>query len=266
MELVVQTLDLKCRSLSEVLELVPDRALVSLLDGPGGRHGVLAFAPALTSALIESQTVGQVLPGTSAPRRPTRTDAAMVMGCIDTLLSGFEALLQVDEDAIWTTGYRYASFVEDPRPLGLLLDDLPYLVMVVEAGLGRVARPGQLILALPEVTAPRLIAPAREEALVDFTELLSQGVLQSDCLLDAILARITLPLQSVMALHPGQALALPGAALDRITLEGIDARTVATARLGQQRGLRAVRIGAAETARHAPPAEVAQPPPLRAVG
>lgn len=268
--------DLSRRSLAEVLELVPDRALIALLDGPGGRHGVIALSADLTSGLIESQTIGRVLSAAPAPRRPTRTDAAMVMDCIDRALSGLDGAEGEGEGAPrWPAGFRYASFVDDPRPLGLLLDDLPYLVAQSTLRFGEGSRKGQLVLALPESERAAPAAAARgPDPAAEFVRLLQDTVAEADCTLEAVLARTVLPLQAVLALAPGQMLPLTGAALDRIVLEGMDGRPVARARLGQARGLRALRLtGEAAVAadRIAPaappvPAEAAPRPALRAAG
>jgi hypothetical protein len=84
---------------------------------------------------------------------------------------------------------------------------------------------------------------------------LGQAVQEADCRLDAVIARVTLPLREVMALVPDQVLPLPQAGLDQIALEGIDGRRVAWARLGQQKGMRALRL----KDRAAPPGERAGP-------
>ena len=60
-----------------------------------------------------------------------------------------------------------------------------------------------------------------------------------------MLARLKLPLTTVMTLSAGMLLTLPQAGLDRISLEGLDGRRVAQGRLGQNRGLRAVRLSEA---------------------
>ena len=60
--------------------------------------------------------------------------------------------------------------------------------------------------------------------------------------LEAVLARLRMPLADIMNLKAGMVLALPQAGLDRISLEGCDGRLVAEGRLGQNRGMRAVRL------------------------
>ncbi len=149
--LLVDVTDLRLarRSLAELLEFPPDRALIALLDGPGGGLGMIALAPEVTSALVEMQTIGRVAAAAPAPRRPTRTDAAMVSAVIDRALAELEAVLAEEADLVWTGGFRYASFLEDARPLGLLLEDQPYRVLTTDLVMGENGRGGRVILALP---------------------------------------------------------------------------------------------------------------------
>jgi flagellar motor switch protein FliM len=65
-----------------------------------------------------------------------------------------------------------------------------------------------------------------------------------------------------MALQVGETLLLPTAGLDKISLETIDGRHVASARLGQHRGMRALKIcdeGAAQAPAPAPQSVPMQP-------
>ena len=57
-----------------------------------------------------------------------------------------------------------------------------------------------------------------------------------------MLTRISLPLAAIMRLEVGEVLPLSHAGLDRISLEGIDGRRVGEGTLGQNRGLRAIRL------------------------
>lgn len=103
--------------------------------------------------------------------------------------------------------------------------------------------------------------------------------MQADCRLDAVIGRLTLSLRQVMTLAVGETLALPRSALDAISLETIEGQRVAGARLGQHRGMRALKLNEAVTTRAgagagagaaaAPrPAKTDEPPPteLRAAG
>jgi flagellar motor switch protein FliM len=244
LDLEVRGLSIRRLSLAEVLEIAPDHALVALLDGPEAGLGVVLLAPAVTSALIEMLTLGRLTQQPPAARKPTRIDAAMTAGMIDRALSGLEEALAEEADLIWAGGFRYASFLEDVRPLALLLEEEVYRVLSADVLLGS-QRAGQVILILPANGRGRLPAVTVDPAQGDapqFTHALSAQVMQVDCRLDAAIDRLRLPLHQVMALQVGQVLALPQAALDTVMLETTDGRRIARGRLGQHRGMRAVKL------------------------
>jgi len=245
--LEVVSLTLDRRSLAELLELPPERALIAVLEGPQQTMGLWVADPAVLAALIEMQTLGRVSRNPAAARKPTRTDAAMVADLVDGTLKCLENGLSADPDLVWAGGFRYASFLDDPRPLGLLLEDEPYRVLRAEVTLAGGAKSGSILLALPaEGRGKPPVMPPDPVALVDpgpiFAAAFADRVQGADSQLEAVLARLTLPIAVMMALQPGEVLPLPLSALDRITLEGIDGRRLAMGKLGQNRGMRAVRL------------------------
>ncbi|MCF1709519.1 FliM/FliN family flagellar motor switch protein [Tabrizicola sp. J26] len=246
--LEVTRLSIERRSLTDLLELIPERALIAVLEGPGEGFGLIALAPPVLASLIEQQTTGRVSGGPVAPRKPTRTDAAMAAGLIDRALADLEAGLEQDMDRIWAAGFRYASFLDDPRPLGLLLEEDAYRVLRAEVSLAGGARSGAVLLALP--ADGRASAPVRPSdpsmasppSAAHFAQALSDQVMQTEAELGAVLHRVTLPLGAVMSLQPGEIVPLPMAAIGHVVVEGIDGRPLATGKLGQNRGMRAVRL------------------------
>ncbi len=233
-------------SLTELLELPPERAMIALLEGPREGLGILLLSPEVLAALIEAQTLGKVSNQPVMPRKPTRTDAAMVADFFDHALIALQDQLLTDEDLVWTDGFRYSSFLDEPRPLALLLEDTTYKVLQAECLLGGM-RQGKVILALPadghgrrpHRHAKQVAEPAIEMV---FSAALGEQILESACELQAVLSRVTVPLATIMGLTVGAVIPLPTAALDRITLEGIDSQVVGQGRLGQNRGQRAVRM------------------------
>lgn len=278
LDLAFHSLTIARRSLAEILEVVPDRALLAVLDGPQGGLGVIMLSASVTAAFIEKQTLGKV--GTLPPalRKASRIDAAMVAGVIDRALAGLDETLADEADLAWAGGFRYASYLEDARPLGLMLEDEVYRVLSAEVSLGEGRREGQVIMVLPATGrgAGPIPAPGLTETEVpQFAEALSARVMQADCRLDAVIGRLVLPLRRIMSLQVGETLVLPSAALDSVSLETVDGRNVAPAQLGQHRGMRALKLGeptAALASTAVPfrsliqsPAE-AVPPELRAAG
>lgn len=248
LDLEIRRLSVTRASLAEVLERAPDRALVALLHGPKGGLGVLLLAPAVTSALIEMQTLGRLSAQLPPVRKPTRIDAAMVAGLVDRALSGLDEALAEEADLIWAGGFRYASYLDEVRPLGLLLEEEAYRILSAEVVLGSTDRAGEVVLVLPANGRGErpAAAPAPDENSPQFTAVLTAQVMQVESRLDAVVARVTLPIRQVMAMKPGDVLDLPLAALDAVTLETAEGSPIAQARLGQNRGMRAVKIVQAE--------------------
>lgn len=268
LDLEVRRLQVMRASLAEILDIAPDRALVSLLDGPEGGLGVLMFGPSVTAALIEMQTLGRLASQPAAPRKPTRIDAAMVATVVDMALAGLDDTLAEEADRIWAAGFRYASFLEDMRPLALLLEEDSYRVLMAEVSLGLGLREGQVILVLPAIGRGEYLTTLspEEEAAPQFTMALAAQVMHVDCRLDAVIGRLTLPIRQIMGLQLGDVLELPFSAIDAVTIETMDGRRIARARLGQNRGMRALKVVEAESARAAMakamrPAPIPEPEP-----
>ena len=72
-------------------------------------------------------------------------------------------------------------------------------------------------------------------------------------MLDAVLTRVALPLAQVLNFAVGDVLALPRAGIDRLSLVGLDGRSLSDGRLGQQNGMRAIRLTAQDIAARQPP-------------
>lgn len=235
------------RTPAELLELCPERGLIAVLEGPEEGLGLLVLSPPVLSGMIEMQMMGRVSPAAPASRKPTRTDAAMVAGFIDRAMEELELALAEDGDLVWAGGFRYASFLDDPRPLGLLLDDLPLRVLSAEVSLSKGAKSGPVLLALPadgRGPRPARLAPQDPAAAAGagFAQALADQVMAAESRLHAVLHRVTIPLSAVIGLKPGDLMPLPMAAVERVVLEGLDGRRVASGKLGQNRGMRALRL------------------------
>lgn len=248
-------------SLAELLELPPERALIAILEGPKDGLGLMVIAPEILAGIVEMQMVGHVSAAPPIVRRPTRTDAAMVSELIDKALRGLEIELAQSSDLIWTSSFRYASFLEDARPLSLLLEDVNYQVLLADITLADGAKTGQLLLALPAngrgLTPKAVEAPPNRAAEMVFGAALGEQIMGVNAELVAVLARMHLPLDTLLNLKVGEALALGAASLDHIDFEGLNGKRLASGKLGQNRGLRAVRISDAE----GPAARVPMPSP-----
>ena len=234
-------------SLAELLDLPADRALILMLEGPEEGLGLLILSPDLVSVLIEMLTLGKCGTQIPDPRKPTRTDAAMISPLADLALSQLEEALAEESDLCWTSGFRYASFIEEARSLGLLLEDMAFRVLTARLSLAQGARMGEMLLVLP-AEGRGLKARLKPDAVPQsvarpaFAAALSARVEAAPCQIEAVLAHLSMPLSEVMGLSVDKVLALPMAALDKISLCGLDGRHLAQGKLGQHRGMRAIRL------------------------
>ncbi|AMY69224.1 flagellar motor switch protein FliM [Frigidibacter mobilis] len=247
-------------TLADLPEALEDRALLALLDGPAEAQGLMVLSPPMLVALLEMRMMGRLSVGTAganpaAARRPTRTDAAISADFIDAALASFEAALVGDPALVWAGGFRYGSFLDDPRPLPLILEDTGYRVfrLVLDLGTGSAAREGGVLLALPAEGRGRLTEVAEMGGLQGalppsgtppsgWPARMEQAVMAASGQLEAVLARLSLPIGAILALRPGATLPLAEDTLEQLRIEGPGGRLLARARLGQHRGFRAVRL------------------------
>ena len=240
-------------TLAELPELLPDPALLAVLQGPGDAVGVMALCPETVTALIEIQTIGRVTGRPLAKRRLTRSDATLCAEFVDTFLAelgceghGIEGLEQFQ-------GFRYATYIDDSRPLALMMEDRAYrsLGMKVLLG-GRDLREGQVFLALPQ---PRLeSARLRHEAskIIGAVAAASAKPSSAATLLPqmqeapvevmGILCRRRMSLQDLRNLTPGKLLALPRVSLSDARLETPDGQLLAVGKFGESDGCHAIRL------------------------
>ncbi|MCU9846966.1 FliM/FliN family flagellar motor C-terminal domain-containing protein [Defluviimonas sp. WL0024] len=239
-------------SAAEIPELLPDRALLAVIEGPGEGLGLAVLSAETLASLIEIQTTGRIGGADVAARRPTRTDAAMSARFLDRVLGTAETLLASDPALTWAGGFRYASFLEDPRPLALILEEPAYRVIALALRFGaEAARQGTLLIALP--AAGRGAAPAPRggtgpESAKDaaaarvWSDRIEAAVMGAGADLEAVLDRVRLPLAEVLALKPGAMLTLSKGVLSRLRVEGRGPRLIGYGRLGQCQGSYAVRL------------------------
>ncbi|WP_314189321.1 FliM/FliN family flagellar motor switch protein [Paracoccus yeei] len=260
-------------SVSELAELLPERALLGVIEGGRDLLGVMALCPSFLAALIEMQALGRLTARAPAPRRPTRTDAAISADFINGLLAELGREFAARADAPPFGHYRYATYLDDPRPLALMLEDTQMTRLSIRFRMGSGGqRDGHILLAVPAPQRPggatRMLAaspepvppaPLPESTLPAPT--LADAVLQAPVPVVGVLCRRTLTLRALQALAPGSLIPLPAHALDEARIETATGQLLATGRLGEAEGFHAIRLrtGAARSA-GTPPAPGAEPP------
>ena len=246
-------------SLAELLDTVDPEAFVALLEVEGQGPGLVVVDQEGFVTMIEAMTIGRLAARPPQARRPTATDAALLGGILNAAFAG---LLPDDPAAT----LRIERAVPDHRLLPVLLDDGGYDLVALTATLvsGTVSRPLRLMLALPERPVPATGASTAQD--IDgngWAGALEAAVMQAPVILRAELGRVTMPLQAVMGLGVGSTLSLPLSNLEEVRLIALDGQNPAIGRLGQTRGMRAVRLTQPPGQSAAPPMEPVQPPLMR---
>lgn len=248
MPIVASSSSERIASLSDLLEMLPESGLLGVLEGPGEGQGLMAFDAALLAAVIEKQMTGALGAKAPAPRRATRTDAALAADLIDATLREFEAALQGREESRWASGFGYSSHLEDIRPLGLLLEDVDYRIFQLDLTLELGARTGRLVLAVPAEGRGKIGQPSATEMPVadERDEAWQRGfedaVLGAEVRVEAVMHRVRMPFVRMQALRVGDEVALVGSSVDTVRVSSAEGATYGIGRLGQSRGHRAVRL------------------------
>jgi flagellar motor switch protein FliM len=249
-------------TLAPLEEALPEHPLLGLVEGAGGRFGLVILDAQVVAALIEMQTTGRVAPRPVEARAPTRTDAILCADFIDRTLELFEArVAEADLPlAPALTGFRYALALAEARAIALTLEDVAYRQFSVPLDLGRGAKTGEMRLVLP-FDPPGAGAHTGVDG-AGFSEALRVRVLEAEVQLSATLARCEMALADVTRIAVGAVIPLPGEGLAGVVIEDLHGRVVARGRLGRADGHRAVRIArpgveAMQTAAAGPAGEVA---------
>lgn len=241
-------------TLAEMAELLPQPALLSVVEGQGETIGVVAICPNLMTALIELQTIGRLTARPVDTRRPTRSDAIICADFINALLDELGGEMARIDGFENFEGFRYASFLEDQRALLLMLEDCPYRSLRYSVRLGHEpAREGQIFVALPQKAAVAALAPpVRQDARPGGAAAAQDGrksgpdlsgqMAQAPIEVVGVLCRRKMRLGDLRDLREGQLLPLPRVDLAQTRLETGSGQLLAIGKLGEADGNHAIRL------------------------
>lgn len=231
------------QTLDPMLDGFDDGLMLVGLERDGDLSGLMVLDMQLRAAIIEMQAMGKLIAGKADDRVPTGTDKSMAEPLLNRFLSAMpEATIGTEYDG-WTNGVALASKIDSCRAAGLTLDDCEYRVMRLEIDLGVADRTGQLIVALPLVSEPLAATSVPVEAF-DWGTQFQASVAEAPSELEAILHRFDMPLAQARRLEAGHVIPLVGCSVNSVQLVTSEGRKVASAKLGQLGGNRAVRVEA----------------------
>src|SRR6056297_25587 len=238
--LIVGTVEQKVVPQSAVKSEMDASGLLLVLDGAHGRRGAARLDTQFLAAVIEVQTMGVVQRGEAPERSVTPTDAAMVAPLIDGMLRGYDAYLGSAPDMPEPQNWRFGDMVEDGRTLALELELPEYDLFRITVDLGEGAKTGTLSILLPRGPTPDV--SASKDGTPVGASTVAASALNAPAMLDAVLARVSMPLNKLCALSVGMQLTVPREVLGKAELLGAGQHVVAEVRLGQLNGWRAVRL------------------------
>ena len=219
-----------------------DDGLLILLDGAGGQCGAVKLDMEFTAALIEAQIIGAVRDTPAQPRAYTRTDAAMVAPFLNAVLNSFDEQLQAYQEHYSPAGLRFGDKAEDARTLGLALEGGQFDMFRLTSDIENGAKGGVISFLVPHRPVPRPGKIEPETGQAAPAQSLEQNALQAQVALDAVVARLSLPLRDVCALKAGQVLTIAPESIKETLLVAPPRHLVAEVQLGQLNGVRAVRL------------------------
>lgn len=247
LDATVTAVETRSAALAELLDLMETGMFLAVLEGPGEGMGLVMACPMVLAGIVEAQTTGRVEATAPPKRKPTRTDAALMSPMVDTFLRLVEQRCDELPQSGLVSGYVYGSYLDDPRPLGMMLDDGVFQVIHLRVSLGFGAKEGDWFLILPDPaqdSARPAVASSEMDAERDWQDRLSVAVQGSAVEVSAVLGRVQITLSDALRLRPGDIVKLPEAALETLSLESINHDPLGIGRLGQARGQRAVRLTA----------------------
>ena len=242
-------------SLSELPELLPERALLAIVEGRRDAIGVVALCPNVVASLIEMQAIGRISSRPVRTRKPTRTDASITADFVGALLKELARDPAPRPDLPEFANFSYASFLDDSRPLMLMLEEGAHTRISLRFRLGAAGqRDGQVMVVLPTPRIPldqarpdtgqRLLDDARAKTPAPQPPRpdLAEAVQNANLDLVGILCRKTMSLAALKSLRAGSVIALPSNTLDEARVESATGQLLARGRFGETHGFHAIRL------------------------
>lgn len=218
---------------------LPEHSMVLRLMDDNGSTAIAVATPPVLGAIIEAGTIGVVTEREVTPRAPTRTDAMLCAGFLNSCLENLAELAAQMPEPPPLSGYAFASKLTDMRAAQMAMSDTAHLRLQAEMDFGLGAKVGALHLIFP---AERVTVGADEATADDWTGTMERTVLGTQAKFDAEIARFFLPLSDITGFQVDDVIPLHGTSVDDVRLIGSNGSQVLAARLGRAGPVRAVRL------------------------
>lgn len=259
----VETVELD--GIAALADLMGEAVLLIPCTAPDGAEGFVALSHGGMTGLVEKTTTGRIAPTAPDPRSASSIDHLLCRGFVERFFEAWSELLSGTAHEAWVGGYAPSEMMIQPDVMSVSAPDVAYKAFVVQASFDG-ARDATIWVALPR-TRPRPqqhVEPGEGERSVgEWAKDWREAVLESPAELDAVLCKLELSLDEVRRWAPGDRVSVPLSALSTVSLGRRNGPAVATARLGQARGVRALRLNEITTqrskgiaSRPVPPSEV----------
>lgn len=242
LRLSVQGVSQEVLALDAMCDRLPHGELILALTRKEVPAGLAALDSELRAAVLEAQTLGAPTPVRAEARPPTETDAALAVPVIDAFLSEFLDLGAGTALGGWTRASRSGGTLEGPRAARLTLPEADYRLVGLSVTLGAGDREGVLLLALPAAISVATAVDSDSASSASWRASLEAATLGAPLTLEAVLARVELPVSRLSELAAGTVLPIDGASIEDISVEASGGHVVGAARLGRLGGLRALRM------------------------
>lgn len=212
-----------------------DRLFLSLK----GQHGGLGFASIdadLHSAIVESQTIGQVTGAPPEKRGFTSIDAMLAAPFVDGVMTRLSMALARPEASSDFCGFGVGERLENGRAARLLMGAVAYRQVNATVELASGLRKGVLTLLVPTEPPHQ---PVEEDKPVHLSD---DMLMELNVCFDAVLCKLKMPLQQLHELSVGDRLPLPKNVEQTVELMARDRSGFGSGQLGRLDGQRAFRI------------------------
>jgi flagellar motor switch protein FliM len=239
-------LDVTCSDITQdvvdqqsAISQLKDDSLLLVLASAENTHALATIDRSILAALIEIQTLGRVHETPLDNRPYTSTDAAMAWLYLDYVIKLFASSVEDREIGQQITGYFLEEKAEDLRAAGLCLSRGDYLIFSAKVYVARGKRTGTIQIVIPhrKVPLPEVERKPAESHNVD------NGFALLPVSLDTVFTNIKMPLSIACNLTPGDFIPMPPDVLNHAELHAASGFVVASGKLGQMNGLRALRLG-----------------------